>query len=69
MHFRVQESRAFADLLFSGGRYLLRLATRKISSTFASVIAFFPHAHPVGLICFILFQILRYLKMQERGSR
>ena len=42
------EPLAFADLLFSGGTCLLRLAMRKILSTFASVIAFLVHAHAVG---------------------
>ena len=42
------ESLAFVDLLFSGGSCLLKLATRKISSTFTSVIAFLLHTHAVG---------------------
>lgn len=42
------ESLSFADLLFSGGTCLLRLVTRKISSTFASVIALLLHTHAMG---------------------
>jgi hypothetical protein len=38
----------FADLLFPGGLCLLRLAMRKRSSTFASVIALLWHTHVVG---------------------